>query len=95
MKKLLGARASLLSARAASLRRGRLPELPHQQQRRGLGTSCAPLSPAVDKSSQFVVCGAGAGGLAVAARLGRKFGEGKLTVVEPAEVVYIEGHCTL
>ncbi len=40
----------------------------------------------VDHSSRFVVCGAGAGGLAVAARLSRKFGEGNVTVVDPAEV---------
>lgn len=39
-----------------------------------------------DPSSQFVVCGGGAGGLAVAARLARRFGEGKVTLVEPAEV---------
>lgn len=40
----------------------------------------------MEQFSQFVVCGAGAGGLAVASRLGRKFGEGKVTIVDPAEV---------
>ena len=39
-----------------------------------------------DKSYQFVVCGAGAGGLAVSSSLGRKFGRGKLAVIEPADV---------
>lgn len=54
---------------------------------RGVHTSSVQQSPAsVEESSQFVVCGAGAGGLAVAARLGRKFGEGKVTIVDPAEV---------
>ena len=44
--------------------------------------------------SRFVVCGAGAGGLAVAARLGRKFGQGSVTVVDPAEVnVLLCSHC--
>ena len=32
------------------------------------------------------MCGGGAGGLATAATLGRRFGEGKLAVIEPAEV---------
>ena len=40
----------------------------------------------VDRSYQFVVCGAGAGGLAVGSTLGRKFGPGKLAVIEPREV---------
>ena len=39
-----------------------------------------------DEYSRFVVCGAGAGGLAMAARLGRKFGEGNVIVVDPADV---------
>ena len=37
-------------------------------------------------ASKFVVCGAGAGGLAIAARLCRKFGEGQVSIVDPAEV---------
>ena len=41
---------------------------------------------AADKSYQFVVCGGGAGGLAVASWLGRRFGEGKLAVIEPSSV---------
>lgn len=52
---------------------------------RRLHGSCVRHGP-VEQSSRFVVCGAGAGGLAVAARLGRKFGEGSVTVVDPAEV---------
>ena len=36
--------------------------------------------------SKFVVCGAGAGGLAVASRLARTFGEGAVTIVDPAKV---------
>ena len=48
-------------------------------------------SASVDESSQFVVCGAGAGGLAVAARLGRRFGEGRVTIVDPAEVCTFTG----
>ena len=52
---------------------------------RALHSSCVVQKPEV-QSSQFVVCGAGAGGLAVASRLGRKFGDGKVTIVEPAEV---------
>lgn len=52
---------------------------------RGLQTS--PIAhAAVDSSSQFLVCGAGAGGLAVAARLCRQFGEGKVTILDPSEV---------
>ena len=39
-----------------------------------------------DKSYQFVVCGGGAGGLAVGASIARKFGPGKLAVIEPSEV---------
>ena len=45
-----------------------------------------------ERCSQFVVCGAGAGGLAVASRLTRKFGEGKVTIVDPAQV---STSCTL
>ena len=41
---------------------------------------------AADKSYQFVVCGGGAGGLAVASSLGRRFGEGTLAVIEPSSV---------
>lgn len=41
---------------------------------------------AADKSYQFVVCGGGPGGLAVASSLGRRFGEGRLAVIEPANV---------
>ncbi len=41
---------------------------------------------APDKSYQFVVCGAGSGGLAVGATLARKFGRGSLAVIEPSEV---------
>ena len=39
-----------------------------------------------DKSYQFVVCGGGPGGLAVAASLGRRFGPGQLAVIEPSTV---------
>ena len=42
--------------------------------------------PSADKSYQFVVCGGGAGGLAVGSSLARRFGEGKLAIIEPAEV---------
>lgn len=52
---------------------------------RSVHSSCTSLSPS-EQSSQFVVCGAGAGGLAVASRLGRRFGEGKVIIVDPAEV---------
>ena len=48
---------------------------------RYLSTSSASAS-----GEKFVVCGAGAGGLAVAARLGRTFGEGSVTIVDPAQV---------
>ena len=41
----------------------------------------------VDRSYQFVVCGAGAGGLAVASILGRRFGPDKLAILDPAEVI--------
>ena len=40
----------------------------------------------VDQSYQFVVCGAGAGGLAMASILGRRFGPDKLAIIDPAEV---------
>ena len=40
----------------------------------------------VDQSYQFVVCGAGAGGLAVASILRRRFGPDKLVIIDPAEV---------
>ena len=39
-----------------------------------------------DRSYQFVVCGGGPGGLAVASSLGRRFGEGRLAVIEPSDV---------
>ena len=39
-----------------------------------------------DKSYKFVVCGGGPGGLAVASSLGRRFGNGSLAVIEPADV---------
>ena len=39
-----------------------------------------------DQSYQFVVCGAGAGGLAVASILGRRFGPDKLAIIDPEEV---------
>ena len=39
-----------------------------------------------DRSFRFVVCGAGAGGLAVGSTLARRFGRGKLAIIEPAEV---------
>lgn len=55
---------------------------------RSIHSSSAALA-AAELSSQFVVCGAGAGGLAVAARLARRFGEGKVTIVDPAEVIFI------
>ena len=45
-----------------------------------------PQSNAADKSYQFVVCGAGAGGLAVGSTLCRKFGPGKVAIIEPSEV---------
>ena len=51
-----------------------------------LGAATGGVGGGVDQSSQFVVCGAGAGGLAVAARLCRKFGEGRVTIVDPAQV---------
>lgn len=35
---------------------------------------------------KFVVVGGGTGGLAVANTLGRRFGAGKLAVIEPSEV---------
>lgn len=41
---------------------------------------------AADKSYQFVVCGGGPGGLAVASSLGRRFGKGSLAVIEPSDV---------
>ena len=50
----------------------------------GLHTTTVPHQ--VDQSFQFVVCGAGAGGLAVASILGRRFGPGKLAILDPAEV---------
>lgn len=56
---------------------------------RSVHSSCAVLGPQAEPevhSSQFVVCGAGAGGLAVASRLARKFGEGKVAIVDPAQV---------
>ena len=40
----------------------------------------------VDLSYQFVVCGAGAGGLAVSSILGRRFGPGKVGIIDPADV---------
>lgn len=40
----------------------------------------------VDQSYQFVVCGAGAGGLAMASILGRRFGPDKLAIIDPAKV---------
>ena len=39
-----------------------------------------------DRSFQFVVCGGGAGGLAVGSSLARRFGPGKVAIIEPAEV---------
>ena len=53
---------------------------------RGLHTSGSPLLSESDKSFDFVVCGGGAGGLAVASSLSKRFGEGKVAVIEPAEV---------
>ena len=53
---------------------------------RGLHASGAPLLSDSDKSFEFVVCGGGAGGLAVASSLCKRFGEGKVAVIEPAEV---------
>ena len=50
------------------------------------GTPAQRYGAAADKSYQFVVCGGGAGGLAVASSLGRRFGRGKLAVIEPADV---------
>lgn len=41
---------------------------------------------AADKSYQFVVCGGGPGGLAVASSLGRRFGKGSLALIEPSDV---------
>ena len=46
----------------------------------------APRCAAAERSYQFVVCGGGPGGLAVAASLGRRFGEGKVAVIEPSDV---------
>ncbi len=43
-------------------------------------------APAPDKSYRFVVCGAGAGGLAIGSTLGRKYGPGKLAIIDPSEV---------
>ena len=63
--------------------------LPYRLLPRGVHSSCAVLGPQAEPevhSSQFVVCGAGAGGLAVASRLARKFGEGKVAIVDPAQV---------
>ena len=51
-------------------------------------------SAAEDKSYRFVVCGAGAGGLAVGSSLGRRFGPGQLAVIEPAEVSAVRTHIT-
>lgn len=48
-----------------------------------------------DKSYQFVVCGGGAGGLAVGASIARKFGPGKLAVIEPSEFHYYQPMWTL
>ena len=39
-----------------------------------------------DRSFQFVVCGGGTGGLAVGSSLARRFGPGKVAIIEPAEV---------
>ena len=38
------------------------------------------------RSHQFVVCGGGAGGLAVASSLARRFGKEKVAVIEPSDV---------
>ena len=39
-----------------------------------------------DRSFRFVVCGGGTGGLAVGSSLARRFGPGKVAIIEPAEV---------
>ena len=50
------------------------------------GLHTEPLLRGANKSYQFVVCGGGPGGLAVASSLGRRFGPGRLAVIEPANV---------
>jgi len=39
-----------------------------------------------NESYRFVVAGGGAGGLAIASSLARKYGEGSVAVIEPSEV---------
>ena len=51
---------------------------------RQLHVSASPAQ--VDQSYQFVVCGAGAGGLAMASILRRRFGPDKLVIIDPADV---------
>ena len=41
---------------------------------------------AAAKSHQFLVCGGGTGGLAVASSLARQFGRDKVAVIEPSDV---------
>ena len=39
---------------------------------------------------QFVICGGGTGGLAVASSLARRFGKQKVAIIEPSDVRYID-----
>ena len=39
---------------------------------------------------QFVICGGGTGGLAVASSLARRFGKHKVAIIEPSDVRYID-----
>ena len=39
-----------------------------------------------DNGYKFVICGGGAGGLAVASSLARRFGEKQVAVIEPSDV---------
>ena len=42
---------------------------------------------------KFVICGGGAGGLAVASSLARRFGEKQVAVIEPSDVSRIISVC--
>ncbi|XP_003382833.1 PREDICTED: sulfide:quinone oxidoreductase, mitochondrial-like [Amphimedon queenslandica] len=47
------------------------------------------------RSHQFVVCGGGTGGLAVASSLARRFGKDKVAVIEPSDVHYYQPMWTM
>lgn len=41
------------------------------------------------QSHRFVICGGGAGGLAVASSLARRFGRNQVAIIEPSDVSLI------